>query len=115
MGSVESMGGGRPSGTVTFLFTDLEGSTRNWEARPDAMSSALAEHDGIMRSSVEAHDGFVFGTAGDSFSAAFHRPEDGAAAALEIQRRLAGETTDPALVRSRRGLHVGTADERDGD
>ena len=109
------MGGGRPSGTVTFLFTDLEGSTRNWEARPDAMSSALAEHDGIMRSSVEAHDGFVFGTAGDSFSAAFHRPEDGAAAALEIQRRLAGETTDPALVRSRMGLHVGTADERDGD
>ncbi len=115
MGSVALMGGGRPSGTVTFLFTDLEGSTRNWEARPDAMSSALAEHDDIMRSTVEAHDGFVFGTAGDSFSAAFHRPEDGAAAALEIQRRLAGETADPALVRSRMGLHVGTAEERDGD
>lgn len=109
------MGVGRPSGTVTFLFTDLEGSTRNWEARPDAMSAVLVEHDEIMRRTVESHDGFVFGAAGDSFAAAFHRPEDGGAAALEIQRKLATETSDPALVRSRMGLHVGTADERDGD
>ena len=52
----------RPSATVTFLFTDIEGSTRRWEERPDEMRAALAEHDALVRAAVEAGGGFVFST-----------------------------------------------------
>src|SRR5207244_11231693 len=54
-----------PSGTVTFLFTDIEGSTHLWEERPDAMRVWVAEHDALMRSSVAAHGGSVFARGGD--------------------------------------------------
>ena len=59
-----------PSGTVTFLFTDLEGSTRRWEEHPEAMRPALARHDAIVRDAIEVHDGFVVKTTGDGFHAA---------------------------------------------
>ena len=62
-----------PTGTVTFLFTDIEGSTRLWEERPDEMRAALAEHDAIVRSAIEAHGGYVFSTGGDGFAAASAR------------------------------------------
>lgn len=68
--------GGRPSGTVTFLFTDVEGSTRLWAADAEAMSSSLLVHDSIVSDAIEAHDGYVFTTAGDSFAAAFSRASD---------------------------------------
>jgi len=60
-----------PTGTVTFLFTDVEGSTRLWERSPDAMSGALARHDGILRHLTEEHEGRVFKTVGDAFCCAF--------------------------------------------
>jgi len=58
------MGTGAPSGTVTFLFTDIEGSTRLWDAAPDAMRAALERHDPILRSAIEGHGGYVFSTGG---------------------------------------------------
>src|SRR6187401_3102592 len=73
-GTVRGRGGAvpeLPTGTVTFLFTDLEGSTRLWEAHPDAMKPALARHDEILREAVEAHDGHVVKTTGDGVHAAF--------------------------------------------
>ena len=60
-----------PSGTVTFFFTDLEGSTRLWEEHPEAMQPALARHDAILHEAIEAHDGFVVKTTGDGFHAVF--------------------------------------------
>ena len=60
-----------PSGTVTFLFTDIEGSTRLWEEHPDAMRDALARHDELLREAIEAHGGYVVKTTGDGFHAAF--------------------------------------------
>ncbi len=66
-----------PSGTVTFLFTDVEGSTRRWEESPAEMESAVERHDEILRSTVESYGGYVFTTAGDSFAVAFARVEAG--------------------------------------
>ncbi|HEY6597883.1 MAG TPA: adenylate/guanylate cyclase domain-containing protein, partial [Pseudomonadales bacterium] len=64
---------GLPAGNVTFLFTDIEGSTRLWEQSPDAMHIALARHDAILREAIEKHGGHIFKTAGDAFHAAFAR------------------------------------------
>lgn len=105
-----------PTGTVAFLFTDIEGSTRLWEDHEAAMTDALALHDGVMRSAIDSHDGYVFSTAGDAFAAAFESCTDAIAAASEIQgelRRTEWPTPEPVAVRI--GLHVGEADERDGD
>lgn len=74
-----------PSGIVTFLFTDVEGSTRRWEAHGDIMKEAMARHDRIVRTSIESNDGAVFTTAGDEFCAAFSRPQQAVSAAVEIQ------------------------------
>ena len=60
-----------PRGTVTFLFTDIEGSTRRWESDPDGMRSALAEHDTVLRAAIEGHDGWLFKHTGDGVIAAF--------------------------------------------
>ena len=60
-----------PAGTVTFLFTDIAGSTQLWEQHPAAMPAALARHDGLLREAIERHGGFVFKTIGDAFCAAF--------------------------------------------
>jgi class 3 adenylate cyclase len=77
-----------PSGTVTFLFTDIEGSTRLWERDAIAMRSALNRHDEILRSSVEGYGGYIFKTVGDAFCAAFGSASNAIEAALEIQRAL---------------------------
>ena len=63
--------GGPPSGVVTFLFTDIEGSTRRWEEDADAMGSALVAHDKVLRTAIQAHDGFLFSHTGDGVVAAF--------------------------------------------
>ena len=105
-----------PTGTVAFLFTDIEGSTRLWEEHEAAMTDALALHDGLMREAIDAYGGYVFSTAGDAFAAAFESCNDAGAAASEIQAELGRAdwpTPDPVAVRI--GLHVGEADERDGD
>jgi class 3 adenylate cyclase len=68
-----------PTGTVTFLFTDIEGSTSHWERKPEAMSEALSRHDEILRTAIEANNGHVFKTVGDAFHATFSAaPDDNA-------------------------------------
>lgn len=105
-----------PSGVVTFLFTDIEGSTIPWDRSPDAMSDALERHDALMRAAVADHDGVVFATMGDGFGVAFARATDAVAAAMDAQGRL-GSNAWPAdtTIRVRMGLHVGEAQERGGD
>ena len=67
---------GLPQGTVTFLFTDLEGSTRLWEEHPQEMRDALARHNTIVRTAVESHNGVVFSTMGDGMAAVFASARD---------------------------------------
>jgi predicted ATPase/class 3 adenylate cyclase len=105
-----------PSGTVTFLFTDIEGSTQRWERAPDAMAKALARHDALLRAVIVAQGGAVFKTVGDAFCAAFRAAPNAAAAALAAQRALAAEPwagVEPLRVRM--ALHTGLAEERDQD
>lgn len=105
-----------PTGTVTFLFTDVEGSTRLWEEASEQMARALEKHDSILRSTIEGHGGYVFSTAGDAFSAAFTRAGDALAAAVDAQRLLETEAwPEAARLRVRMGVHTGEAFERDGD
>ena len=106
----------QPTGTVTFLFTDIEGSTRMWERSPQVMQAALARHDELLRAVMEERGGYIFKTVGDAFCATFATSPDALEAALEIQRRLLSsewEQTGPLKVRM--ALHTGAAEERDGD
>ncbi len=105
-----------PTGTVTLLFTDIEGSTRMWEADPDAMTLGLRRHDEILRSTIEQAGGYIFKTVGDAFDAAFSTAEAGLAAAIAAQRALTAQdwpTKGPILVRM--ALHTGACEERDND
>ena len=105
-----------PSGTITFLFTDIEGSTRRWDEQPEAMPHALARHDTILREAIERHGGYVFKTVGDAFCAAFARATDAVVAATTAQRALATEDwVGVGPLRVRMALHTGIADERGGD
>ncbi|MBC8136738.1 MAG: tetratricopeptide repeat protein [Fibrella sp.] len=105
-----------PTGTVTFLFTDMEGSTKLWEQYPEAMKAALLRHDALMRGVIEANGGVIFKTIGDAFCAAFPTAPDALAAAVEAQLSLFQERwTDDVTVRVRMSLHTGMAEERDND
>jgi TolB-like protein/class 3 adenylate cyclase/Flp pilus assembly protein TadD len=105
-----------PTGTVTLLFTDIEGSTQLWEAHATAMRAALARHDALLRHCIGDHDGHVFKTGGDAFCAAFHTAADAIAAALDSQRALQREPwPEAAKLRVRMALHSGAVDMRDGD
>jgi predicted ATPase/class 3 adenylate cyclase len=77
-----------PSGVVTFLFTDIEGSTRRWEVDADAMQAALAAHDEVLRSAIEVHHGSLFKHTGDGMCAAFSSPRAAVDAAVTAQRAL---------------------------
>ncbi|HMA36721.1 MAG TPA: tetratricopeptide repeat protein [Chloroflexia bacterium] len=105
-----------PTGTVTFLFTDIEGSTKRWEQFPDAMPAALARHDAIVRGAIAAHGGAVFQTAGDSFLAAFPTAPATLAAALQAQRTLQHAAWEGPVgaLRVRMALNTGVAEIRDG-
>jgi predicted ATPase/class 3 adenylate cyclase len=112
----DALGVGAPSGTLTFLFTDIEGSTALWEAAPEAMRAALAQHDEIVRVAIQAHGGYVFATGGDGFAAAFRRAGDAVAAGVDAQSALVTQTWPAgAAIRVRMGLHTGEVTERDGD
>ena len=105
-----------PTGTVTFLFTDLEASTRLWETHPEAMPAALARHDSLLRQAVEAHGGTVVKTTGDGLHAAFASALAAAHAAVAAQQALEAEAWgDPGPLRVRAALHTGEAELRDGD
>lgn len=97
----------RPSGTVTFLFTDIEGSTRRWEVDPDVMRTDLAVHDAVLRAAVEANDGWLFKHTGDGICAAFSTAGDAVAAAVHGQRQLE--------LPVRMGIATGSAESRGED
>jgi predicted ATPase/class 3 adenylate cyclase len=96
-----------PTGTVTFMFTDIEGSTEQWQRDEAAMAAALAAHDRTIRSVVDAHDGVVFKHTGDGICAVFTSAPAAVQAAVEMQRELS--------LRVRIGLHTGEAELRDAD
>src|ERR1700746_3295895 len=105
--SRDSAGVPAPSGVVTFLFTDVEGSTRRWEADADGMRTALAAHDEVLRSAIEAHGGWVFKHTGDGVCAAFASPMCAVDAAVAAQRELE--------LPVRMGIATGEAELRESD
>jgi len=98
-----------PAGPVTFLFTDIEGSTKLAQEYPDAMPVLLAQHIEILKQVIEAHGGFVFRVIGDSFSAAFHDASDALHAALDAQTALYSAPCSPVSVKVHMGIHTGAA------
>ena len=98
-----------PSGTVTFLFTDIQGSTRLMQEYPDDMPVLLARHHEILYQSIQAQNGYVFQIVGDAFCAAFHSASDALRAALHAQRLLCNEPWSPAPIKVRMGIHTGAA------
>ena len=104
------------TGTITFLFTDLEGSTRRWEQFPQAMPAALGRHDAILRTAIEGNGGTVVKTTGDGMMAVFGGAIGAATASLEAQRALIAEPWgETGPLRVRMGIHCGEAELRDGD
>lgn len=105
-----------PTGTVTFLFTDIEGSTRLWEAHSESMREALARHDVLVRDAIVANDGVIFKTMGDAFCAAFASSGAAVAAAVAAQRAILGERwPDQTQIRVRMAVHTGAVESRGGD
>jgi predicted ATPase/class 3 adenylate cyclase len=105
-----AMAGHPPSGTVTFLLTDLEGSTRMWEQDPVAMKAAMVRHDEILEQTVAAHRGHVFARMGDGMATAFATARDAVCAAAAFQQALAAEPWGTAhSLRARVGLHTDEA------
>jgi predicted ATPase/class 3 adenylate cyclase len=99
-----------PSGTVTFLLTDLQGSTRLWEQNPDAMKAAMVRHDEILEKTIAAHSGYVFARMGDGMAAAFSSAGHGVSAAAAINHALAEENWRTAApLKARIGLHTAEA------
>jgi predicted ATPase/class 3 adenylate cyclase len=99
--------GDPPSGVVTFLFTDIEGSTRRWEADAEAMRAALSKHDQVLQTAIESHNGFLFSHTGDGVVAAFASPRSAVHAAVKAQLALE--------LPVRMGIATGEAELRDGD
>src|SRR5918998_1357397 len=107
-----------PTGTVTFLFSDIEGSTLLWEQHRDAMRQALVQHDMLVEQIVAEHQGHVVRPRGegDSRFAVFARATDAVAAAAALQQALNAEPWPlTTLLRVRMALHTGEADLREGD
>lgn len=99
-----------PSGTVTFLLTDLEGSTRMWEREPDAMKPAMVRHDEIVEKAIAANQGFVFSRMGDGMAAAFATAGDAVTSAVAIKQALVQENWCTATpLKARIGLHTAEA------
>jgi class 3 adenylate cyclase len=104
---VRMSAGGPPSGVVTFLFTDIEGSTRRWESDADTMRAALIAHDEVLRTAIDAHEGFLFSHTGDGVVAAFASPRSAVDAAVAAQLALE--------LPVRMGIATGEAELRDDD
>ena len=111
----EAAGVAEPSGTVTFLFTDIEGSTRLWQEGEEAMRAAVARHDDLLQPVIGEHGGFVFSSMGDGVAAVFMSASSAVSAALVAQGLLDAEAWPTASpIRVRMGLHTGEAELRDG-
>jgi predicted ATPase/class 3 adenylate cyclase len=112
----DAAGVSAPSGTVTFLFTDIEGSTRLWQEDEASMRKAVARHDQLLHGVIAGHDGAVFATMGDGLAAAFPTASAAVSCAVEAQRLLDHESWETVRpLRVRMGLHTGEAELRDGD
>ena len=99
-----------PNGTVTFLFTDIEGSTRLAQEHPDHWESMRDRHDAILKSAIESHNGYVFQSVGDAFAAAFPSARDALLSAIKSQLDLAHENWAAAPIKVRMGIHTGQAE-----
>lgn len=98
-----------PTGTVAFLFTDIEGSTKLAQEHHEVLSALLTRHQEILKQAIEAHHGYLFQIVGDSFSVAFNTAKDALGAAIEAQRLLHNEGWSPAPIKVRMGIHTGAA------
>jgi predicted ATPase/class 3 adenylate cyclase len=104
------------SAVTTYLFTDIEGSTRLWEAEPEKMRLALARHDAIVRDAVEGNRGRIVKMSGDGVHAVFADPLNAVRATLQLQRSLAElEATEGIALQVRCGMHAGVDERRDND
>jgi predicted ATPase/class 3 adenylate cyclase len=104
-----------PTGTVTFLYTDIEGSTQLWKQHPQTMAVAHARHDQILREAIESNNGYVFQVIGDAFCTAFHTAIDAVRTAARSQMELHAENWGEAPIRARMGIHTGKAEvQQDG-
>ncbi len=104
-----------PSGTVTFLFTDIEDSTRLWEQHPQEMLVAHARHNQILREAIESNRGYIFQVIGDAFCAAFHTAGDAIRAAVKSQTDLHAEKWEGTAIKVRMGIHTGKAEFQAAD
>lgn len=105
-----------PSGTVTFLFTDIEGSTEWWEQHPEWMAHAFARQEAILREAAAEHGGYVYKMIGDAFQIAFDTAPEALRAAIDAQRTLHAEPWGEfGPLRVRMALHTGVTEERDDD
>jgi predicted ATPase/class 3 adenylate cyclase len=103
-----------PSGPVTFLFTDIEGSTQLWETHPEDMKDALAEHDSILQTAIKSNNGHVIKMTGDGIHGVFEKASDATQATLAAQRNLQA-LIHKLPIRVRMGLHTGEAELRAND
>ncbi|MGH9283564.1 MAG: BTAD domain-containing putative transcriptional regulator, partial [Acidimicrobiales bacterium] len=103
------------AGPTTFLFSDIEASTRRWERDPERMAGDLVRHDALLREAVEAAGGSVFSHTGDGMGATFTSAANAFEAAVTAQRRLAGATWATGPLRVRMAIHAGVAEQRDGN
>ncbi|MBK8550390.1 MAG: adenylate/guanylate cyclase domain-containing protein [Ignavibacteria bacterium] len=99
-----------PGGNITFLFTDIEGSTKLSQDYPETIQSALDKHHSVLRNAVESKNGFIFEIVGDAFCCAFEKAEDAVNAAVEAQLDLANEKWNAAVIKVRIGIHSGSAE-----
>jgi len=105
-----------PSGTVTFLFTDIEGSTQLWEKHPEAMGTALSQHDALLRTAIESNQGKIVKSTGDGFHAVFASALDSVTAVVDAQRTLQSQSwPETGPLRVRMALHTGEGELREGD
>ncbi len=105
-----------PSGTVSFLFTDIQGSTKLWQNETSRMRRALARHDELLKKAVEIHSGRVFKTVGDAVCASFPTAMDALEAMVDAQLAVRNEAWDlPSPLKIRAAIHTGEAEERDDD
>jgi predicted ATPase/class 3 adenylate cyclase len=104
------------TGVVTFLFSDIEGSTQLWEQHPERMREALAHHDAIARAAVDGNSGRIVKMLGDGVHAVFEDPLDAVHAAVEMQHALAdADSTGGIALKVRCGIHAGVVERRDND
>src|SRR4051812_23996906 len=106
-----------PSGTVTFLFTDIEGSTALWERDRAAMRAAVEQHLHLLRGVIQVNSGVLYKTVGDGTQSSFSTPASGLVAALDAQRALLAEPwlNPPGALPVRMALHTGEAEPEGND